>query len=367
MGRQQVFPLQGAFHGGGLGAHARIRERVLSRQPGGVERVAQYQQQQERCPHGHSCRHPVPTGPLERLLQEARRLGQDRLPAQHPIKVVGQGLRRGVALHRLLLHGLGHDHGQILGQPWDLGGQGEGVLLQHAAQQVSGMDIALGCGAGGAGRGMAGGSGPRGVPEGRSAGQHGVECGTQAIDVGAEVDRGGPCHLLRSHEIHRPHQQARAGEAAFLVSREAKVRKQGLEALLGLLDENVGGLHIAVDEAHAVGGAQAASCLGREGDLHPPVRVRVEVSEGLALHQLEEDAGAAFQGSGVVHPHHMRVFHPRLEAGLQQQPFSLLGIAPPDEFDGHRAFERSIPGAVDLPHAPDPQDALEGDAPIERG
>ena len=120
-----------------------------------------------------------------------------------------------------------------------------------------------------------------------------------------------------------------------------------------------------MDEARAVGGAQAPGGLGRQAHLHAPIRSRAEIRQGPPLHQLEQDAGTALQRARVMHPHHVGMLDPGLEPGLQQQAVSLFRIAAAHELDCYRTFQPRIPGPVDLAHAPGPEDALEGDAAIQ--
>ena len=194
-----------------------------------------------------------------------------------------------------------------------------------------------------------------------------VERGTQAVHVGAPVDgRALPAHLLRRHVApgSQDHSALRAASLLAEIAHQPEVGHPGMQGLvIPLLDEDIGGLHVAVNKPLAVGGVQ------RLGHLAPNLGFLLEVQSGGPLRQrpavnaLHGDKGLSVQLAGFVDAAHAGMLQPGLGPGLAQQPVLARRAVAPQQLQGHFAAEHRVPGAVDYAHAPHAEHAGEHEAP----
>ena len=128
-------------------------------------------------------------------------------------------------------------------------------------------------------------------------------------------------------------------------------------AALDPLQQDVGGLEVAVQQAALVDGVQGGCELDRDRacplGLHRTVAVD-QRAQVLAVDPLHDDVGAVAVPAGPVHGDDMRVLHrgghPRL-AGKAGKVVRLGGDLDGDELERDDAVQRDLPRAVDDPHA----------------
>jgi hypothetical protein len=118
-----------------------------------------------------------------------------------------------------------------------------------------------------------------------------------------------------------------------------------------LLDQDVGRLDVAVDQAMPVSGMN-----GLRHDLHhldflDQGHVGSGDIQGLSLDVLHGDAGLAFPFPGFEHFADIRVFDLSLVLGFQHETLNQLRIVPAKKFKGHRPFQPWIVGLENAPQA----------------
>ena len=169
-----------------------------------------------------------------------------------------------------------------------------------------------------------------------------VERDAEAELIGARVDVGAG-ELLGRHVARRAEHGARGGQRGvergrhrgrgaprgLVVEREQRPREPEIgdaDAAVAA-DQHVVGLEVAVEQAHAVGGDQAARRLQEHvHDLAPGPRVALEpAGQGVALDELHRDVQiAVVGGADVVDADHVGVGQLGDRLGLAAQP--LLGV-----------------------------------------
>ncbi len=124
-----------------------------------------------------------------------------------------------------------------------------------------------------------------------------------------------------------------------------------------LVDHDVAGLEVAVDDARVVGLAQAAADLlgdGHDrGDVEPP-RTADEALEVLPGDVLERDVMEALVLAQVVHPADVAVGDPVGQLDLVDEALErprVLGDVGTDELDGHFLVRLRVEGTIDAAHA----------------
>ena len=121
-------------------------------------------------------------------------------------------------------------------------------------------------------------------------------------------------------------------------------------------DQQVGRLHVAVDDAALVGLQQRAGglddVLQRLLPAQRPLSLQ-PIGQGLAAHVLHGEVGRPLELADVVDVHHVGVLQARLGARLQHQAFDQVGAAAqlaPQDLDGHRPLQAEVVGQVDRAH-----------------
>jgi hypothetical protein len=118
------------------------------------------------------------------------------------------------------------------------------------------------------------------------------------------------------------------------------------------VEDHVGRLHVAMDDAEAVRVRQRLGQLlsdrDRRFDAERPADQHV--GEGRTVDQFEHQVGDAVVRSGATQPHHSRVIESAEHVDLGPEPAQALRIDHPEELDGDQAFRPAVPGAVHLRH-----------------
>ena len=256
--------------------------------------------------------HNAPSRDVERR----RRAGGDRLAREEAGAVLGELLRGLVAAVGFLLHAL----------------QGYGLdvardTLAHLRGRARGLvDYLLEK------------HKRRHRLEGGTPGQHLVENRTQRVDVAARV-RGAALalRLLGADVEHGPHERPRARQLRLrgLVEREAEVGELGSAALL---DQDVRGLDVTVNDAGLVRGADGLGDLLRDRDRlldgqAPPADPLVE---RVAADQLHRHVVAVLPVADLVYRDDVLVLEPRGGPGLALEAADALVRARPGEEDLER-------------------------------
>ncbi len=184
---------------------------------------------------------------------------------------------------------------------------------------------------------------------GRELEQHAAD----AEEVAAAVDLL-PLHLLGRHVVGRPHHVAGAGHRRGGHVRHAEVHDLHRAVFL---DEDVGGLDVAVDDARLVGVREPGQHLHDHRDLaleRHRRRLAHGLLEVLALQELHRDEGRAVGVVAQVEDHHhVRVGHLGDRAGLALETGLQLGVVGDlgdHDLEGHVAVEHGVVGQVHLAH-----------------
>ncbi len=205
----------------------------------------------------------------------------------------------------------------------------------------------------------------RGVAAARAAlaDQHLRQNQAERIDVGALIDLLAG-RLLRRHVGQRPDDRAgRGGERAR--RRRARDPEVGDDRLLGVVDEDVGGLQIAVHDAHLVRGAQAGHHLARKrqgsSDGQLPFG-REQTRQIGAVHERHRDVLDAVDLAEVVNADDVgvrdlaREHQLALEAALELLRRQRVRVRL-DHLQRQRQRQLRIPDVVDRAHPADAEQA----------
>ncbi len=209
--------------------------------------------------------------------------------------------------------------------------------------------------------------------EGAAAGDELGEHAADAEEVAPPVDLA-PAHLLRGHvgggaEHHPGRGHGSRGDAG-----DPEIRDLGGPLFV---DEEVGGLDVAVDDPDLVGVAEALEHLMHDGDPGREGQGRT-VAQGLeqvaALEELHHDVGRPVGVIAEVEDgHHVRVHHAGHRPGLALEALLVLGVVRDlgeHDLQGHVALEERVVRVVDRSHgslAQEPDDLVLADAPRRRG
>jgi hypothetical protein len=168
--------------------------------------------------------------------------------------------------------------------------------------------------------------------------------------------------LLGSHVLRRPDHGSRRGQRRVgKCSGDSEVRD--LRATLAV-EEHVGGLEIAVDDAVLVRLRQARGDVpGDPGDLLVGERRRQALVEGPAGHVFEHQIEPVLELPVVEHGHDVRVREGGRRARLALEP--RRGTGRGQELDRDGPFELEVVGEPDLGHAAAPEKPLEPEPPSD--
>ena len=175
----------------------------------------------------------MPLRPTGSPVQQRRRAGDDRLAVENALQIVGEILRRGVAIVAAFRHAFHNDGLQVRRQLGLQKPRRARVLPLDVPQQ--GLSLI--------------------ARNGRLQRQQLVERGAQGIDVRAMVDQGHlAAGLLGAHVAHRAHQVAGARQRGVgLAAGQAEVRDPELAVAV---QQQIGGLDVAMHDAALMGCVQ---------------------------------------------------------------------------------------------------------------
>jgi hypothetical protein len=202
-----------------------------------------------------------------------------------------------------------------------------------------------------------------GAVERDAAGDRAVREATEAVDVGATVDRP-PLDLLRRDVVDRAEQLARVREARRRVEhlRETEV---GEVDLTGVGDHDVRGLDVAVDEPSVVCGVQrvgdVADDLDGALDGERP-EIGQQLVEVAAVDPQHRQVEVAVVLAGLVDRHDARMVDPRDELSLTQQALAVLLVQCAhrrDHLERGRLARLGVRGAVDHAHSAGARNTLD--------
>jgi hypothetical protein len=290
---------------------------------------------------GQSGHPPIATAPAPGSFQAPCGSRVDRFAAEPAPQVVGQLVGRWIPSRRLPVHGFQADRLQVARDGVVELARRPGLLLDHLAQDQVGRSAV-----------------------GRRAGQGLVERRSQAVDVGPAVEVRFAAHLFGAHISRSPCQEALLGQAALdpLGAGQAEVGELGPARVV--VDQDVAGLDVAMDQAGRMGRVERVGDLGHIRDDLPELGSRARpdpLSERRPRdrlhHQVRQAVGWVdhrMDGHGVV------VAEPRRELGLADQPAPVgrPGLLGPEDLEGDLPAQRLVPGPVDDPH-PAPAELLE--------
>ena len=136
-------------------------------------------------------------------------------------------------------------------------------------------------------------------------------------------------------------------------------------------DEQVVGLHVAMDDAHVVRGGQTFRCLAREldGFRRGQGAALKPRAQRLALQQFADQVRRALVNADVVDGQDVRVVQLSRGARFLLEAVHTSGVAREglgDQLDRNLAAETAVARAIDLPHAAgtEPSDDFVGADPV---
>ena len=257
----------------------------------------------------------------------------DRRAVEVAVEVVGERARRRVAIGGILGQAHAGDRRQVGGHPGREPARRGGLGVEDLGEQA--------------------GEGRRG--ERRPAGQQLVQRRAEAVDIGAAIDRADvAARLLRRHVRGRAEQRARAGQAAVggRLAGEAEVGDdRPPAAVVGALDEHVGRLDVAVDDAEAVGLVQRDREVAGDRGLVLDRHRRGGLRQRRAVDELEREVRAAGDLADLVDPTHVGVIDARLGARLLGEAERGGRIDAADQLERDPAAEPAVARPVHHAHA----------------
>ena len=158
------------------------------------------------------------------------------------------------------------------------------------------------------------------------AGQHLEQHDAERVDVGLAVDV--VAERLLGRDVVGGPEHAAVGGQALLVERAGDAEVGDLGRAL-LVDQDVLGLDVAVDDVAGVGGGERARDLDRVGDRlvdRQAAHAADAVLQRLALDVLEDDVGPAVLLPGVDHADDVRVAELGDGASLAPEALELVGV-----------------------------------------
>jgi hypothetical protein len=272
---------------------------------------------------------PAPSATTARC----RTAPEDRLAREVAAEVVRERAGGGVALRGVLGQALERDGLQVDRQARDHAARVRRLVVDHPGQQLR----------------------QRRVRERGAAGQQLVQHGPEAVDVGAAVDGAEvAARLLGRDVLRRAEHGARAGEPGIHggLARQPEVHDDGEPAaVLGELDQHVGGRDVAVHDAEPVGFLDRLRHVSHHGDLLVERHPRGGRAQRLTGDELERDVRPAVDLADLVDAADMGVIDAGLCARLAREPDRQARVGPQDELDGDDPAEPAIAGLVDRAHA----------------
>ncbi len=206
--------------------------------------------------------------------------------------------------------------------------------------------------------------------EGLLPGEHLEGHDTEREDVAAAVELL-PHGLLGRHVGRGPEQRPGVGDLGVGELRDAEVRH--LDLVL-LVDDQVGGLDVPVDDATRVGVVERRRHLAHEADHLLRLEARAPFEDGadrLAVHELHGEKRNAVFLSDVEEGHDARVGQRPRDARLLVEALdeglvlgALAGYVEADRLDRQGALDEGVEGPVDGPHraeAERPRDLVAAD------
>ena len=193
-----------------------------------------------------------------------------------------------------------------------------------------------------------------GGDERQAAGQHLEQDDAQGVDVAAAVQRLG-AHLLRTHVAGRAQRRAglRYGRARFI--QQLDDAEVGQVGAAGGVEEDVGRLHVAVDDALAVGAVERAGNAGQQGHFARRTRPALQPVGQRAAGQVGHDQiGLAEVFPVAQNGHNGRVAQPLQHVGLALKALAEAGVAAQldrHQLDGHNLPAARLYSAIDDGHA----------------
>ncbi len=190
---------------------------------------------------------------------------------------------------------------------------------------------------------------------GHAAGQHLEQHDAQGVDVAAAVQVAHAACLFGAQvgrrTGHGPHgRQARPGRAVGPVGQpgDAEIGQEGLAVLV---KKDVARLHVAVDDALAVGIVEGGGDALDEGHgLGQRPRAAQPVGQRAAAHVAHDQEGVAAAVAIFIDGHDGRVLQPGHGAGLDGKAGQPRGPQA-GHLDGHLAPQRRVARQIDVGHA----------------
>ena len=180
----------------------------------------------------------------------------------------------------------------------------------------------------------------------------------QAVDVRRRRRRS--AGALFGRGVRRGQRRSGVARRAAVDTGEAGDPEVGQVGVAVAIDQDVRRLHIAVDDAVAMGRPQGAGDLRehRRGAFGRQRPVGERVGEGAGLDQAHHEVGGTRLTPVVVQRDDVRVLEPGDELGLGLEPADerrVVGELGPDHLDRHLAPDDRLVGAVDRPEGAAPE------------
>ena len=193
--------------------------------------------------------------------------------------------------------------------------------------------------------------------ERRLARQREVKDASKGVDVGPMVDRVAR-DLLRGHVVRASEELARGGDRPALAGRpaDAEVREEDPLPAADRLDEDVGGLDVAMDQATGMCGVEPGGNAAEQPGGPPQIQGSLgldHAAQVAPLDQAHRQIQEAALVAGVIHLHDVRVLQRCRQSGLPLEPLPeprVVGEGRRDQLQRALAVERQVMGSVDHAH-----------------
>ncbi len=208
--------------------------------------------------------------------------------------------------------------------------------------------------------------------EGRAAGERVEEHAPEGVDVGAGVERLA-ANLLGSEVGQSSGPLAVAARGAGAVDAQAEVRQVDVLLAVGVGDQHVRRLDVAVHQAAGVRGVEGVGDAGHDPGDAPRGqtlgRLGDQVLQARPLHEAHGDEQPAVVLAGPVDRDDVRVLQARGGERLAHEELAqtrVAGALGRDQLERDRASELGVVGPVDDAHAADAGERLDGVAGDDR-